>query len=91
MKACHFSVQHSFPEKNYVFYQVICYKLSQPPPELILQYHWGLCQEVIVLEPGAIAKTHIAKTVLRHFFSDHPGQVGNDDRTRRLWVVLIQR
>lgn len=38
------------------------------PLELILQYQWGLCQEVFAPEPGAIAKTHVAKIVLRHFF-----------------------
>lgn len=56
------------------------------PLELILQYHWGLCQEVIAPEPA----THMAKIVLRHFFSDHPGQVRNADRTGGLWLVFIQ-
>lgn len=60
--------------------------------ELILQYHWGLCQEVIAPEPGAIAickKIYIAKIVVRHFFSDHPGQVRNADRTGGLMLVFI--
>lgn len=61
------------------------------PVELILQDHWGLCQEVIAPEPEAIAKTHIAKNCAQTLFSDHPGQAGNADRTGELRLVFIQR
>lgn len=49
MKACQFSVQHNFPERNYITYQIICNKHFFFS-ELSLQCHWGLCQEVIVPE-----------------------------------------
>lgn len=50
------------------FIKLFATSFAPLPPELILLYRWGLCQEVIVLEPEAIAKTHIAKIVLSHFF-----------------------